>query len=440
VGDVDLDHLTAIAERLCSRNGWGTPRYIDNGASAAVYCIEANGKAEALKIYDPEFFKGANALIETKRIELQQQLIGHGCSHLVDVKEAGEIVEDRTWYLRMEFSPWDSLEKKLAYVPAEKVHALIKQLVLAVKFLEGRGLVHRDIKPANIVVSDDFNDLKLLDFGVLRRIAFDEGSGTEGHRFIATAQYSPPEFLSRYEEPGEEGFAAINVYQVGAVLHDLITKTPLFAEQKATQNKFILFKAVTEKRPRVMGDSVSPRLIALCGAALDKDPISRAKSVTLDDFLKDVDDIDAIRRRVARTPQGPVGRSQPSMAAWTTKVNSWGREAAGLEAETLGPFHFKPQKLQKNPGLPAGQRWILTFTSANAPIYLDLVPISDGLAVYVESAPSGERGLPVFVIDADGPGLPITGIPNALSAAYLFALDQAMTTKTASDAAEGDVA
>jgi hypothetical protein len=57
----------------------------------------------------------------------------------------------------------------------------------------------------------------------MRRISPDEGNGTdfqEKTRFIATAQYSPPEYLTREEAKGEVGFRALNVYQVGAVLHE----------------------------------------------------------------------------------------------------------------------------------------------------------------------------------------------------------------------------
>jgi len=293
---LNLSHITAIAERLCLSAGWQEPEYIDRGNSAAVYRVAhpKHGIA-ALKIYDPDFFTGDNALIEARRVELQGGLKGHGHPNLIDVLETGRLAEDGTWFLLMEFCPWPSLEKCLAETPDPQVHPLLKQLVQAVLFLNELGYVHRDIKPANIVVSHDFQTLKLLDLGVLRKISPDEGSGTDGRKFIATAQYSPPEFLARQEEPGAAGFAAINVYQVGAVLHDLIMKIPLFGEEAATKNKFILFKAVTDKKPRIANPNVPVRLLALCGRALDKEPDRRIQSVTLQDFLVDADDAEACR-------------------------------------------------------------------------------------------------------------------------------------------------
>jgi hypothetical protein len=412
-----------IAERACADRGWSAPVRIDNGASAAVYRVETKGSLAALKVYDPAYFEGDNALIEANRIDLQRQLREHGCPHLVNVLDAGELGGDGTWYLLMEYCPWKSLEKRLSDVPDEKIHSLLKQLVGAVQFLDSKGLVHRDIKPANIVVSDDFEQLKLLDFGVMRRVAHDEGSGTDAHKFIATAQYSPPEFLAREEVPGAAGFSAINVYQVGAVLHDLITKTALFGEEKSTKNKFKLFKAVTERRPRVVSASVPPRLIALCLAALDKDPVVRVSSVKLEDFLADADDLDALRRRVARGGADKIPTAAPTLAYWKPRVRSWGKEAAQLEAVTLGAVAMKAHSL------PGGQRWQLDFAGAAAPIFVDLVSVNDGFAVHVLSGPDVDRGPAVFVIGADGPDLPEAGIPGALAARYLYALDLALAVQ-----------
>lgn len=430
---MNIERVTEIAKRLCERRAWSPPAYIDHGASAAVYRAETPNGPAALKIYDPAFFEGDNALIEERRIALQCELREHGCPYLIDVFDAGQIAEDCTWFLLMEFCAWKSLEKRLAEVPDEKIHSLLKQLVYAIQFLDSKGLVHRDIKPANILVSDEFDQLKLLDFGVMRRIAYDAGSGTDGYKFIATAQYSPPEFLLREEAPGDDGFRAINLYQVGAVLHDLITKIAIFSEEKATKNKFKLFKAVTEKRPRIVSASVPPRLIALCSAALDKDPIARLASLRLEDFLADADDLDALRRRVSLGNRGRSPSVVPTLATWSSKVRSWGKEAAQLEVEALGAVTMKSSSTARR------QRWRLDFVGALAPIYLDLVRVEAALAVHVLSMSDEEQTSPVLFIDAGGPSLPETGIPGALAAQYLYALDLALAARASAKDVMEDV-
>jgi protein kinase-like protein len=64
------------------------------------------------------------------------------------------------------------------------------------------GLVHRDVKPDNVIVGDD-GVVKLLDFGVVRRVALPEGTPPASHdgtitvdgALVGTPAYMPPEQL-----------------------------------------------------------------------------------------------------------------------------------------------------------------------------------------------------------------------------------------------------
>jgi serine/threonine protein kinase len=39
------------------------------------------------------------------------------------------------------------------------------------KYLHEKGVCHRDIKPDNILVSDDFNKIKIIDFNVSKKFS-----------------------------------------------------------------------------------------------------------------------------------------------------------------------------------------------------------------------------------------------------------------------------
>jgi eukaryotic-like serine/threonine-protein kinase len=177
---MDLDLTKQIAHELCQERNWQNLEFIDAGNSGAVFKINhpKHGPV-ALKIYDPAYFKGHNALIEENRIKLQEQLRSHGNPHLIDVLEVGSIAAANTWYLLMELCSWPNLEKCLSSVRDDQVEELLRQLVDGVQFLQENGLVHRDIKPANIAVDPTFSYLKLLDLGVLRRIEHTEGNASE---------------------------------------------------------------------------------------------------------------------------------------------------------------------------------------------------------------------------------------------------------------------
>src|SRR5690606_24071900 len=110
----------------------------------------------------------------------------------------------------------------------------IGDVAQAALWMASQTLVHRDIKPANILIAPDFSAAKLVDFGVVREMDGASPDLTDhGHRrpFVATAQYSSPEYLFRLVEPSQDLWMGLSIYQLGAVLHDLLEGQPLFSEE-----------------------------------------------------------------------------------------------------------------------------------------------------------------------------------------------------------------
>lgn len=183
-----------------------------------------------------------------------------------------------------------SIKKIIRDVPDNVIQSLILQLIEAVKYLESVSIVHRDIKPENIHVSPDFTRLKLLDLGVVREFDPDPGVEETDHGnlrlFLATAQYSAPEYLFRLDAPSKDLWRALNLYQVGAVLHDLIMKEAIFQAEINTGNRWLVAKAVLLKHPQFI-DGNPERLIRLKSVAskcLTKEMDIRLKIVSWDDF------------------------------------------------------------------------------------------------------------------------------------------------------------
>jgi eukaryotic-like serine/threonine-protein kinase len=425
---MDLELTKRVARKLCEEHNWQNLEFIDAGNSGAVFRIDhPKHGSSALKIYDPAFFKGGNALIEEKRIKLQEQLRSHGNPHLIDILEVGAIAEENTWYLLMELCSWPNLEKCLPSVRDDQVEDLLRQLVDAVEFLQRKGLVHRDIKPANIVVHPTFSHLKLLDLGVLRRIEHTEGNGTdqaETKRFVATTQYSSPEYLTRDELPGAEGFEALNVYQVGAVLHDLIMKSPIFREEAETQNKYILYKAVTSKHPLVVNPNLPPRLISLCKAALSKHPKDRIKGVSLAQLASRSDTPEDIRKRLSAPRARKESPSAPSIMVWRTHVRDWLRDAAVKEKATLGPLRLKVKDTTN------GLAWTLAFASNESELLVTLTESSDKshLIVSLSANVPEELTIPVLEIFNTGPQIETAEVIQQLTANILYMLDLCSVT------------
>ncbi|THF65621.1 serine/threonine protein kinase [Pseudothauera nasutitermitis] len=279
-----------LVKHLESTGGYESIDFVDAGGSAAIFKVQRNDGLRAVKVFNPNLFFGAPAAASKRRLDVQRRLIDHKCPSLIQTYFADE--SQGTAIIEMEFNDWPQLSKQLGKVPDDAIGRLMGQLVDAVKYLEGMNIVHRDIKPENIHISTDFQELKLLDLGVARE--FDNSDENDaaitdagvGRPFLATAQYSSPEYLFRLDEPTDKLWKGLNFYQVGAVLHDLIKKEALFQYEILLENRWLVARAVLTKQPS-FSDTDAKRLSAekaLALRCLTKDLDTRLSLVGWDEF------------------------------------------------------------------------------------------------------------------------------------------------------------
>ncbi|WP_207816651.1 protein kinase [Pseudomonas sp. 50_B] len=314
-----IDELQITLERYLEKKSdrrWEIS-FLAAGGSAAVFRGVNGEEKRAFKVFDPRFISNEEGSKEQERLGLQRRLIKHDCDHLVQTF----LIEnfDDTAVIEMEYVEWPRLKEVLKDVPDDSVEILIRQLVSAVLYLEGHGIVHRDIKPENIHVSECWKKLKLLDLGVVRE--FDPGPGAadtdQGAQrpFLATAQYSSPEYLFRLDEPSRELWQGLNIYQVGAVLHDLIMKEPLFRAEIEADNRWLVAKAVLLNPPNFKDGNPS-RLIylkSLAAKCLSKDLQARLTLVNWLDFEVQEHNVGLNKLR-ARLKSRPNKQTDPERA------------------------------------------------------------------------------------------------------------------------------
>jgi serine/threonine protein kinase len=297
-------HFTQpYAEEYCRLGEWKNPSFIKAGKTAGVYRVENGGSLAALKIFSPSMFEGETAPIQISRLQLQKdRLVGLEHPGIIKMLDAGPIERYRTWAILMEFLDWPDLENETPRFPPENIWNVAEQLADAARFLEGRDLVHRDIKPSNILISPDYKQIKLLDFGVLRRSDTFDGSGTpnEGEfRFVATRRYSSPRYLYGHAWPDSDcapteadltsSWRALTFYQIGGVLHDLIMHQPLFygcESRYGPDPRAALQEAVMTETPLLVNPRVDDRLLDLARDCLDKDDARRLERVNWSRFAR----------------------------------------------------------------------------------------------------------------------------------------------------------
>ena len=125
--------------------------------------------------------------------------------------------------------PWFAME----YIDGKPLHLYANQHRLSIKarirlFLQAcdaldhahrQLILHRDIKPANLLVSDD-GVLRVVDFGLGR--VFDPENQANAETTIAAGRMTPG-YASPEQARGEPIGVASEVYQLGLVLHVLLT-------------------------------------------------------------------------------------------------------------------------------------------------------------------------------------------------------------------------
>ena len=125
----------------------------------------------------------------------------------------------------MEMNLLDMMQNKSITINVPLALKLVCQLLRGLAHMHAFGLIHRDVKPENCLVNTKTMELRIADFGSTHA-AMNNVNLTE---YVATRWYRPPEVLLTSGEYG----TPLDVWAVGCVLFELITRKPLFPGKTA---------------------------------------------------------------------------------------------------------------------------------------------------------------------------------------------------------------
>jgi eukaryotic-like serine/threonine-protein kinase len=255
------------------------------GGLGVVYEVQhlISQRREAMKILLPDQ-SGTTEMVERFRREVQTlatlnhpNIAGlHNAfyhdNQLVMVMELIEGVTLRDWRVKSGASLAQALD-------------MAAQMLRALVYAHGLGVVHRDIKPSNIMITRG-GEVKLLDFGIA--IAQGPGDLTRAGYLLGSPQYMSPEQVS-----GSRATPRSDLYSVGVTLYEFLTGqlptggTSVYEIMMAHMHQI-------PTPPHEIAPAIPVPLSLAIMRALAKDPADRFPSAA--DFLNAIEAVSGVVR------------------------------------------------------------------------------------------------------------------------------------------------
>jgi serine/threonine protein kinase len=209
------------------------------------------------------------------------------------IHEAGEI--GGTPYLVMEFVPGMTLAQYIRAEPPSPILAakIARSIAEAVDACHQAGILHRDLKPANVMRTDT-GSIKVMDFGLAKRIGETDSSTTRTGEILGTPSYMAPEQASGVVK---QIGPTCDVYGIGAILYEMLVGRPPHYGPDPMQTVLQVL-TVEPVAPRQLQTQVPRDLETICLKCLEKHPQKRYQLAT--ELAEDIERFLSGRPIVAR--------------------------------------------------------------------------------------------------------------------------------------------
>ena len=201
----------------------------------------------ALKILPPEM--AAHSQVKSRFLDEAKALAALDHGNIVHLYNFGQ--ENGSFVLAMQFvqgATWERMileHKRLDWRTSCKIAI---DVLRALEYAHGRGVVHRDMKPSNVLVRADDGSATVMDFGIAKM--------TTSTRLTATGQtMGTVRYMSPEQVRGQDVDLRTDIYSLGATLYESLTGDTPF---DGSTHFEIMTKHLSEvpKRPSALGVEV----------------------------------------------------------------------------------------------------------------------------------------------------------------------------------------
>ncbi len=194
---------------------------LGEGGMAVVYLAEHQlfHSKVAVKVLNREFVHNEN--IRKRFISEARNMFKMSHPNIVRVTDM--IDDGETVAFVMEYIEGESLKEYLdrkGKLGDEQIQYILQQMLDALEYVHGQGLVHRDIKPSNFMLTPQ-GKVMLMDFGIAKQLnpGSPEYTSTGTNQQMGTAMYMSPEQVKSTKDVTH----VTDIYSLGVVLWQMVT-------------------------------------------------------------------------------------------------------------------------------------------------------------------------------------------------------------------------
>jgi serine/threonine-protein kinase len=175
----------------------------------------------------------------------------------------------------MEYVGGENLQQKLASIGKFSIERTVQiglQVVHALSYIHQLGFVHCDLKTANILLEEDSDEIRIIDFGVARSMPASTCLKPDAKEIAGSPLYMSPEQLAG--RPVDE---RSDIFSLGVLLYELVSGRKPFESDSMEEISLVIRHYDPEPLYQFL-EAIPPLLNHLIEKCLEKNPFSRYQS------------------------------------------------------------------------------------------------------------------------------------------------------------------